>query len=97
MTQREKPGVTKEQLEKALKLTPRRDNYVSGGQEESFQEGWAKAMFVGKLAHWFKRDGFDKAISLCGVETPVRWVHGPGNFPKCTKCLTVRRFKNKYD
>lgn len=69
------------------------ENYVSGGQIENFREGWAKHVFSsgGPIVHYFRRDGFDAALSLCRTLAPVRWLYGPGNIPKCKRCVSVHR------
>lgn len=67
-------------------------NFVSGGQFQNFRTGWARAIFPSKQtrAHYFERDAFDKATSLCGIEADVRWLYGPGNYPECSRCIEKR-------
>lgn len=79
-------------------LDPEGTGLWSGGQMQAFREGWAKAiMNRGKTAHWFKRDGISSsATSICGVDSAVRWLYGPGNFPKCQHCMrAIARRKQK--
>lgn len=90
MTQTEKPGVTPEQLVVCFGHAPGSVPLpkVSGGQFENFRKGWAHAVFANSLAsHWFVRDGFDKARALCGAQAQVRWLYGPGNYPRCGNCI----------
>lgn len=63
------------------------DAKVGGGQIEHFRSGWAKdVMKIGSKAHFFKRDGFDRARALCGVAGEVRWLYDPGNEDQCYYC-----------
>lgn len=91
LNQREKPGCTLAQLEATLGVGHHPDNRMSGGQIENFKEGWAKDIMGGDKAHYFKRDGFDRAKSLCHLESAVRWLYGRGNFPHCQTCLRGTR------
>jgi hypothetical protein len=100
--QQEKPGITPEQLCANLGLPTDTPCMVSGGQFENFRKGWAHNIMgasPSKVAHWFVRNGFDGAESLCGVFVAVRWVYGPGNYPKCAHCIRImsRRIKSGID
>lgn len=90
--QREKPGITSDQLEAAVGVRP---TYLSGGQIENFREGWAHHIFgSGQKAHYFRRNSFDNAVALCSKWAPVRWIYGAGNYPRCKTCekaLKARR------
>lgn len=94
MTQREKPGITPEQLNVTFGRpadTP--GTMVSGGQIENFREGWALRILgpsPARIAHWYTREGFEEAVSLCGKRAPVRWLYGRGNFPCCQRCVRKR-------
>lgn len=98
MAQREKPGITPEQLNVTFGRpanTP--GTKVSGGQIENFREGWALRILgpsPARLAHWFKRKDFDTASALCGRDAPVRWLYGRGNFPVCQRCASKRNRSN---
>ncbi len=68
------------------------DGLFSGGQIENFRRGWAKYIMgsPGKVGHFYERDGFDMAHSLCGHhrDVQVRWLYGIGNIPECQHCVT---------
>lgn len=82
--QKEKPVPTIAELEATLGGTVR---YASGGQIESFREGWAhNVMGNGDTAHYYRRNSFDNAVALCGKWVEARWVYGPGNYPRCKTC-----------
>lgn len=88
--QTEKPGITPAQLVACVGLPPEAaaTTKVSGGQFENFLRGWAKEIMYtdSHAAHWFTRDGFAGAISLCGMNVAVRFLHGPGNYGRCGNC-----------
>jgi hypothetical protein len=96
IAQREKPGITPEQLNVTFGRpadTP--GTLVSGGQIENFREGWAlHILSSSKKAHWYVRDRFDEAVSLCKVSAPVRWLYGRGNWPTCKRCMALRNRMN---
>lgn len=95
--QHEKPGISPQELNVTLGRAPDEPVKVSGGQFVNFRKGWAKAIFSsGGTAHWFERDGFDQAVALCGAQSHVRWMYGPGNYPKCSNCVRImsRRIKS---
>jgi hypothetical protein len=82
--QREKQGVTIDQL---TQMVGQRPTYLSGGQIEGFHEGWAhNIMGSGSISHYYKRNRFDAAVSLCGTESALRSIYGAGNYPRCKKC-----------
>jgi hypothetical protein len=88
--QTEKPGITPAALQAAVGASqaPR----VSGGQIENFRAGWAlNIMGSNQIAHYFRRDGFSGAVSLCRVQVSVRWLYGKGNFKCCQRCAALRR------
>ena len=59
----------------------------SGERIDGFRKGWAKAMFNGEKAHYFKRHDLERcAESCCGVISPVGYLHGEGNWPRCKRC-----------
>lgn len=91
--QTEKPGATPEQLVACLGLPPEAavDVKMSGGQFENFARGWAKEIMYSdsSKAHWFTRDGFAGAVSLCGMSVAVRFLYGPGNYGRCGNCRRV--------
>lgn len=90
--QREKPGCSVAELEAVLGIPHSVENRMSGGQIENFREGWAKdCNGQGDKAHYFKRTTFDRALSLCQLDAPVRWLFGRGNFPHCQTCLRYTR------
>jgi hypothetical protein len=88
MMQKEKEGISKNQLEAAIGKPV---TYVSGGQIENFREGWARNIFTsGKTAHYYKRVGFASAKSACLLSTAeVRWLYGTGNYPECKRCAKL--------
>lgn len=92
MGQTEKPGITVPELVQKLGLD---ESYidgakVSGGQYMNFRKGWAKnSMAGGSVAHWFTRDEFAQAEALCGASSLVRWLYGPGNYPRCSTCIRI--------
>jgi hypothetical protein len=90
MTQREKPGITPEQLNVTLGLPVDSPTIVSGGMIENFREGWAKEAFGGDVAHYFRRNSFDWCVALCGHGTEARWMYGRGNYPCCKRCVRLR-------
>lgn len=68
------------------------DGIFSGGQIENFRRGWAKFIMGSSrssVGHFYERDGFDRAHSLCGhhQDVPVRWLYGIGNIPECQHCV----------
>lgn len=83
MKQTEKPSVTMDQMES---MVGQRPTYLSGGQIEGFREGWAHNIMGGMVSHYYKRNAFDTALSLCGAESQARWIYGAGNYPTCKKC-----------
>lgn len=88
--QREKDAPTLEQFEVTLGIEPHPDNRMSGGMIEHFREGWALHIMgptPARVAHWFARDGFGSAESLCKLSAPVRWLYGRGNYPCCKRCV----------
>lgn len=88
MTQKEKQGISKSQLEAAIGKPV---TYVSGGMIENFRDGWAQNIFAnGKTAHYYKRVGFDIAKSACLLSTAeVRWLYGAGDYPECKRCAKL--------
>ncbi len=85
--QQEKPTFSKEELESTLGIPHSEATLWGGGQIENSRDGWAmNIMSDGNRAHHFKRDGFDKAKAVCGVEAPIRWLYGEGNYPRCKRC-----------
>lgn len=89
--QREKPGITIEQLNVTFGRPADAGGYCSGGQIENFREGWALHIMgptPATKAHWFTRKDFETASALCGrPDAPVRWLYGRGNFPCCQRCV----------
>lgn len=84
--QREKPGITPQELNAAVGLPLASQTRCSGGMIENFREGWAVAVFNSLTVHYFRRTGFDTAKALCGFTIKMRWLYGPGNFSTCKKC-----------
>lgn len=94
--QHEKPGVSVPDLLHKMKLAANTEVLVSGGQFVNFRRGWAhQVMSSSKVAHWFVRDGFDQTESLCGQQANVRWMYGPGNYPRCQHCIRVMSRRRK--
>lgn len=63
---------------------------VSGAQILNFQKGWAVRIdTLGGKAHWFTRSGACGlwVDSLCGVHVITEFMHGPGNYPRCGRCI----------
>jgi hypothetical protein len=60
---------------------------TSGAPILNFRNGWALSLFIGRRVHWFRRIG-EAATALCGVESPLERVFGPGNYPRCQRCIT---------
>jgi hypothetical protein len=92
VTQRERPGITPQELVACMGLPPERVEglRVGGGKIEAFRKGWALAiMSHGEKAHWFTRDGFDRVEALCGMAAPVRWMYGQGNYERCDNCVRI--------
>ena len=94
MTQTEKPGTNPAELCATLGMPASAvaGTKVSGGQFENFRKGWAvNIMACGfGAAHWYERDGFTEANSLCGGSlAAVRWLYGPGNADRCQNCIKV--------
>lgn len=86
--QTEKTAPSIDELEATLGSRPM---YASGGQIENFREGWAhNIMGSGHTAHYYKRNRFDNAVALCGKWVEVRWVYGPGNYPRCKSCQRAK-------
>lgn len=90
MIQREKPGMSPAELDAALGRPPSNTTKVSGGAIEHFREGWAVPM-GSQRAHYFRRDGFDKVLSLCRFIAPVRHLFGAGNFDRCRHCARIAK------
>lgn len=88
--QREKPGCTIEQLNVTLGRAADAGGFCSGGQIENFREGWAKEVFGGHVTHYWRRNSFDWCVTLCGHGAEVRWMYGPGNYPRCKRCAKMR-------
>ena len=88
MTQKEKQGVSKAEIEAMLGKPA---TYVSGGMIENFREGWARDIFGnGSVAHYYKRTGFGTTKSKCLLATAdVHWMYGAGNYPKCKRCMKL--------
>jgi len=93
--QREKPGLTKERLEKGFGHEISDETLFSGGMIENFRKGWAMPVFSGEKGHYFKRHLLNIAYakSACGIIVGVRQLYGIGNFPKCKRC--ARTIKSK--
>jgi hypothetical protein len=69
---------------------------VGGARILNFQKGWAMPILLidARTAHWFVRRGEHFADSLCGLESILELIHGPGNYPKCGNCIkTMTRIK----
>lgn len=97
--QREKPGITPEQLAKTFGKDNADGAIVSGGQIENFREGWAlEVMGAHEKAHYYIRDkaSIERAKSLCGVVVKVRWLYGAGNFGRCARCDKALKVKKRY-
>lgn len=88
LTQREKPGITPQQLNACMGLPIDSATLVSGGQFENFREGWAHYIMGDCLrSHYFIRGDFQKARPVCGGRARlVRWLYGPGNYKRCLLC-----------
>lgn len=96
MKQTEKPGYTPEQLCANLGLPLDTPVLMSGGQFENFRMGWGvNIMRRQETSHWFERDGFDGAESLCGVMVAVRWLYGAGTYPHCSNCIRIMSRRRK--
>jgi hypothetical protein len=94
--QREKPSMSPAELDAALGRPPSDTTKVSGGAIENFREGWAvHALGASATAHYFLRDGFDKAVALCRFSVPVRWLFGEGNFNRCHHCRRLAHKKSR--
>lgn len=85
---KEKDAPTLDQLEN---MFGKRPQYASGGQIEGFREGWALNIMGGETAHYYRRNRFDIAAALCGKWSEVRWIYGPGNYPRCKTCERTAR------
>lgn len=84
IVQTEKPMFSLDELESALGQRP---IYASGGQIENFRRGWGHDIMArSEAAHYYRRNGFDGVIGLCGRLAQVRWVYGAGNYPHCRAC-----------
>lgn len=95
--QREKPGILSKRRIAELKQSGS-PNIFSGGQIESFREGWAvDIMGSGRVpkSHYYKRSEFDigfaEAACRSSVVAPVRWLYGEGNHPRCKSCEKKKR------
>lgn len=64
-------------------------SFVSGAQILNFQKGWAMPILGirASTAHWFVRSGDNFAHSLCGLESLLELIHGPGNYHRCGNCV----------
>lgn len=62
---------------------------VSGAQILNFQKGWAIPILLidAHVSHWFERRSDDFATSLCGLESLLDLIHGPGTYPRCQRCI----------
>lgn len=85
-----KPGMTLAQVKETFKLPEEAQVLMSGGQFENFRRGWAREVMAdSNSAHWFERTDFREAKALCTYEAPVRWLYGPGNYPRCGNCVRI--------
>lgn len=76
---------------------------VISGPATTAQEGWSKAPFTGRKAHYFRQRptaaigaaGRERAwLSLCGVatETTDRWpMFERGNWERCSRCVQIKQ------
>lgn len=91
--QTETVGITPAELKARLGLPQEAAVSVSGGQLQNFAAGWAHEVMEteSRVSHWFTRNGFDRARQLCDNDSDalVRWLHGPGNYPRCGNCVRV--------
>jgi len=88
----------REALERCLGRPVPPETKNSGGQYENFREGWARDVMgtSQERVHYFVRQDFAKAKSLCGVASDVRWMYGPGNYEKCAHCRRALKVRQKY-
>lgn len=63
---------------------------MSGGPIEKFREGWAIAIFGGRKAHYWKREGADAARPMCSRKRVyVAALRGAGTYERCKLCSQV--------
>lgn len=94
--QTERPGITREQLLVDLGLPSDTKVKLGGGKFENFRRGWGRDIMRNQSSsHWFERDGFDGAFSLCGVVASIRWLYGPGDHEKCSNCIRIMSRRRK--
>ena len=92
--QKEKPGITAEQLAKMTGRDSAEGILCSGNMFENFKEGWAISIFSdGEKGHYFTRrdTNIGQVVSKCGFVQPVSRMYGMGNYPKCKRCLKARK------
>lgn len=91
--QTEAPSITPSELKACMGMQQSAVVMVSGGHLQNFAKGWAHEVMEteSRVSHWFTRSGFDRATQLCDndADALVRWLHGPGNYPRCGNCVRV--------
>jgi hypothetical protein len=67
--------------------------YMCGAQLKNFRKGWAIQIGPFGKGHYWIRNDFRDASSICGLIAPIRWLYAVGTWPLCKKCCGIRQYK----